>query len=320
MTEKFYVSQDVQKFLDRISQKQTKPLFKMTPESAREFLSDIQGNNRIELETEIEDLTIPTELAGNVKVRCVRPKNVKDKLPAIIYAHGGGWVMGDEYIFNRLIKQIAIEANAALFFINYTRAPEAKYPTALNQIYGVMDYVYYHPDEFNLISKKIVIAGDSAGANMVASTMLMSKFAHGPEILAQILFYPVTDASMSTKSYKTFQNGPWLTQKAMEYFFDAYLPDERLKSDKYVSPLKASIDDLKGLPPTIIFTVENDVLRDEGEGFARKLATAGIDVINFRVNGTIHDFLMLNDLANSPQTKAVLTSACAIIKEIFKNK
>lgn len=321
MTEKINLSSEVKEFIERIEAAGAKPLYEMTAEEAREFLSELQKKDFIDIEAELKDITILTEYAGEVSVRIAKPKkNSGEKLPAIIYAHGGGWVMGDKEVFGTLIKKLAIETNSAVFFVEYSRSPKAKYPTALNEIYGVMDYVYYKPQEFNIDNEKMAIAGDSAGANMAAATIIRAKLSSGPQMKAQVLYYPVCDASMKTNSYNEFKNGPWLTKKAMEYFFEAYLPDERLRDDKYISILKAPIEDLKGLPPAIIITAENDVLRDEGEEYARRLDEAGVEVINFRVNGTIHDFMMLNALQNTCQTKSVLRLTSALLKEIFNKQ
>ena len=321
MTEKINLSSEVKEFIERIEAAGAKPLYEMTAEEAREFLSELQKKDFIDIEAELKDITILTEYAGEVSVRIAKPKkNSGEKLPAIIYAHGGGWVMGDKEVFGTLIKKLAIETNSAVFFVEYSRSPKAKYPTALNEIYGVMDYVYYNPQEFNIDNEKMAIAGDSAGANMAAATIIRAKLSSGPQMKAQVLYYPVCDASMKTNSYNEFKNGPWLTKKAMEYVFEAYLPDERLRDDKYISILKAPIEDLKGLPPAIIITAENDVLRDEGEEYARRLDEAGVEVINFRVNGTIHDFMMLNALQNTCQTKSVLRLTSALLKEIFNKQ
>lgn len=173
---------------------------------------------------------------------------------------------------------------------------------------------FSNPDDLNIDENRIAIAGDSAGGNMAAVTALKAKNLKGPKILFQCLFYPVTNADMDTKSFDDFKDGPWLTKKAMEWFWNAYVPEKKLREDPYISPLKADIDDLKGLPPALIISVENDVLRDEGEAYARKLDVAGVDVLNVRVNGTIHDFLMLNALSDTPQAKGALELACKVLK------
>ena len=214
-----------------------------------------------------------------------------------------------------LIKQLAINTNSVVIFPEYSRSPEAKYPVALKEIYSVLEYIYENPDEFNIDNDSIAIAGDSAGANMATVTALKAKNQNGPKLKFQCLFYPVTNADMDTKSYDLFKDGPWLSKKAMEWFFEAYAPDKESRNDIYVSPLKADEEDLKGLPPTLIITAENDVLRDEGEAYARKLDSAGVDVLNIRINGTIHDFLMLNALSDTRCAKGALNLACNMLKK-----
>ena len=160
--------------------------------------------------------------------------------------------------------------------------------------------------------------GDSAGGNMAAAITLKTKEEKGPNIKFQLLLYPVTNADMDTDSYENFSDGPWLTKKAMEYFWDAYVPNVSLRQNKYISPLHADVEDLKNLPSTLILTVENDVLRDEGEAYARKLDNAGVDVINVRINGTIHDFMVLNAIAHTEPVKAAFLLASKTIKQVFK--
>lgn len=310
---------DVEKFVDELEKEGGKPLYDMTPEEAREFIISVQQKHPLQIEADVFDTNIFTETVDNVDVRIVRPLNNNEKLPVIIYAHGGGWVIGDKEVYDTLIKRLSTCANAAVFFVNYNRSPEDCYPTALNQIYGVMDYVYNHPAEFNVDSEKMVIAGDSAGANLAAAAALKAKDENGPKILCQILLYPVTDSKMDTKSYDKFKKGPWLTKKAMEYFWDSYEPDKKLREEKYLSMLRVSEDDLRGLPPALVITAENDVLRDEGEEFARKLDEADVKAVNVRINGTIHDFMMLNALADTMPTKIAFTIVCAKLKKMFNN-
>ena len=250
-----------------------------------------------------------------VKTFVLKPQtNTEKKLPAILYLHGGGWVMGDEYVFDNLIKKIANCAEAVLIFPEYTPAPEAEYPQQINEAYSVLNYIYNNSDELNIDKNKIAIMGDSAGGNMAAAITLKTKEEKGPNIKFQLLLYPVTNADMDTDSYENFSDGPWLTQKAMEYFWDAYVPNVSLRQNKYISPLHADVEDLKNLPSTLILTVENDVLRDEGEAYARKLDNAGVDVINVRINGTIHDFMMLNALSETEPVKGALKIICSVLR------
>lgn len=302
-------------FISMLENKDAKPLYKMTPEQARQFLDNLQKETHKDVPTDVKDTQIFTENKNSIALRIIRPANNNEKLPAIIYLHGGGWVMGGKESFDMLIKQLAINTNSVVIFPEYSHSPEAKYPVALKEIYSVLEYIYENPDEFNIDNDSIAIAGDSAGANMATVTALKAKNQNGPKLKFQCLFYPVTNADMDTKSYDLFKDGPWLSKKAMEWFFEAYAPDKESRNDIYVSPLKADEEDLKGLPPTLIITAENDVLRDEGEAYARKLDSAGVDVLNIRINGTIHDFLMLNALSDTRCAKGALNLACNMLKK-----
>ena len=225
--------------------------------------------------------------------------------------------MGDKEVYDMPSKKLANETNSVVIFVNYTKSPEAKYPTALNQIYGVLRYIFDNHDEFNIFQDKIAIVGDSAGGNMAAATAIRAKKENGPKIVCQVLIYPVTDADMNTKSYDDFKNGPWLTKKAMEWFFDAYAPDKKLRNSLYVSPLKAEIEDLTGLPPAIIITDENDILRDEGEPYARKLDMPGVDTMGIRINGTFHGFFMLNTLADTASSRGAMMLVSSFLQKAF---
>lgn len=309
------LSSKTEEFITSVEEMDTEPLYKMTPEKARQFLNKLQEKTHKEIEADVIDTNIFTETADNVDIRVVRPKGNNEKLPVIIYVHGGGWVLGGKEDFDMLIRKLAVCTYSVVVFPSYALSPEVHYPTAVNQIYAVLQFLYENPGEFNIDENKIAIVGDSAGGNMAAVTALRAKNQKGPKILFQCLFYPVTSADMDTKSYDDFKDGPWLTKKAMEWFWDAYVPDKKLRNDPYISPLNAEIDDLKDLPPALIITDENDVLRDEGEAYARKLDVAGVDVLNVRVNGTFHDFLLLNGLADTPQAIGALDLACDVLKK-----
>lgn len=305
----------VEEFITELENKEAKPLYEVTPEKAREFLNELQTQNHKNIPAEIEDRTILTNTIGNVDIRIVRPVNNFEKLPVIIYAHGGGWILGGKETHDMLIRTIANKVNAVVIFPEYSLAPEFHYPTQLEEIYGVIKYINEHPEEFNIDNTKMIIAGDSAGANM--ATVLAIKSLEDnllPKIIFQCLFYPVTNLDMDTNSYKDFKNGPWLSYKAMEWFASSYVPEKKEKKSYYVSPLKAETEKLCGLPQTLIITDENDVLRDEGEAYARKLDMAGVDVLCIRINGTIHDFLILNALYDTIQTKSTIDFACQMMK------
>lgn len=306
-----------EEFISELEAQDNKPLYKLTPTQAREFLQNLQKESYKEIPADVKDITIFTDIAGNVNLRVVRPKGNEEKLPAILYIHGGGWVIGDKNCFDMLIRKIAIHTNSAVFFPEYSLSPEEKFPKALEQIYAVLRYIYEEHEEFNIDKNRIAIAGDSVGGNMATATAIKIKNDGGANLLFQCLFYPVTNADMDTHSYDQFRDGPWLTKKAMEWFFDAYVPDKTIRDDIYISPLQADESELAGLPPTLIITAENDVLRDEGEAYARKLDSANVDVLNIRINGTIHDFLMLNALSDTEPAKGALMFACKTLKKVL---
>src|SRR5690606_24177928 len=257
---------------------------------------------------------------GRTNIRVVRPAGTTGNLPAVVYIHGGGWVLGDKETHDRLIRELAVGANAVIIFVDYDRSPEARYPIAIEQAYAVTSYVADHPDEFGADVSRLVIAGDSVGGNMATVVALMAKERQGPAIAGQMLLYPVTDASFSSDSYDRFAKGPWLTKQAMAWFWDQYLPDAARRAEVYASPLNASREQLSGLPRTFLVVDENDVLRDEGEAYGRKLSHAGVKVTSVRYNGTIHDFMMLNPIATTPAVRASVAQSIGFLRSVFATK
>jgi acetyl esterase len=302
-----------QKFVNSLND--STPLYKMTPEKARKVLDELQGGKIFRPKVQIEDRVLTIGPNGNVGIRIFRPENVADKTPVILYFHGAGWVLGGSITHDRLLRELTVGTGATIVFVDYHRAPENRYPIAIEEDYAVLKYLVEHPDEFKIDASRLAIAGDSVGGNMVAVISLLAKERKGPAITAQVLFYPVTDSSMSTQSYHDFANGPFLTKEAMKWFWDSYLPDVEARTDIHVSPLNASLQQLKNLPQALIITDENDVLRDEGEAYAHKLTQAGVMVTSTRYNGTIHDFVMLNPLAETPAARAAINQACDFLKK-----
>jgi acetyl esterase len=248
------------------------PLYTLSPHAARDVLAGAQKSVKLTLSpASSEDRVLNVGPKGRTNIRVYRPGKFNGQLPVVIYTHGGGWVLGDRETHDRLVRELTIGTNAVFVFVDYDRSPESRYPDAVEESYAVLKYVTEHPDEFGVDASRVAIAGDSVGGNMTAVVALFAKERNGPEIKAQLLFYPVTDASMSTASYEQFAEGPWLTKKAMEWFWDQYLPDVSKRADVHVSPINATSEQLKGLPQTLLFVDENDVLRDEGEAYGRKL-------------------------------------------------
>jgi acetyl esterase len=297
------------------------PIYTLTPAGARDVLSSVQKSVAVALpQVDSDDRVLAVGPTGRTNIRVVRPAGATGVLPVVIYTHGGGWVLGDKQTHDRLVRELAVGADAVIVFVDYDRAPEARFPTAIEQAYAVAKYVVEHAEEFGADPTRLVIAGDSVGGNMTAALALMAKTRNGPKIAAQLLFYPVTDASMSTGSYAQFAEGPWLTAKAMAWYWDQYLPEVAMRSDILASPLNATLEQLHGLPPTLLIVDENDVLRDEGEAFARKLALAGVRVVSARYNGTIHDFMMLNPIAETPAGRAAIGQAIGYLRAVFAGR
>lgn len=312
------LTQPVAAFVDKLAKAGGKPLYELTPQEARNVLLKIQENESDKPKAKIDEIKVPLVNGRDMKVLIVRPVDADDTLPVIFYIHGGGWVMGDETTHDRLIRQLADGVPAAVVFPVYTLSPEAQYPQTTDDLFIVLQYIAEYGAKYNLDSERLVVAGDSVGGNMAAVMALKAKKNdHKPKIDFQLLLYPVTNAAFDTKSYQEFADGPWLTKKAMEWFWDQYAPDENTRKEIYASPLMAPIEDLEDLPPALVITDENDVLRDEGEAYARKLDEAGVEVSSVRINGTIHDFLMLNDLADTVPTRTALALAVMTIQDIF---
>ena len=290
------------------------PIYTLSPADARSVLAQAQSIPVGKPTAQIEDVTFPVGPTGSIPVRIVRPAGSTEVLPVVVYFHGGGWVLGDRETHDRLVREIAVGVQAAVVFVDYSRAPEARYPVAIEQAYAATRYVADNAAELRVDPLRLAVAGDSVGGNMVAAVTLMAKQRRGPKMAFQVLFYPVTDAGFDTPSYTRFADGPWLTKRAMEWFWDAYLPDPALRKEPTATPLNASLDQLAGLPEALIVVDENDVLRDEGEAYAHKLSNAGVRVTSVRYNGTIHDFVMLNVLADTPATRAAIAQAVGALK------
>jgi acetyl esterase len=294
------------------------PLYTLSPHAARDVLAGLQKSVKVTLApARSEDRALNVGPKGRTNIRVYRPVKFNGQLPVVIYTHGGGWVLGDRETHDRLVRELTVGTNAVFVFVDYDRSPESRYPDAVEESYAVLKYVTEHPDEFGVDASRVAIAGDSVGGNMTAVIALFAKGRNGPEIKAQLLFYPVTDASMSTASYEQFAEGPWLTKKAMEWFWDQYLPDVSKRADIHVSPINATSEQLKGLPQTLLFVDENDVLRDEGEAYGRKLAAAGVSVTSVRYNGTIHDFMLLNPIAETPAVRGAIDQASDYLRKVF---
>jgi acetyl esterase len=289
-------------------------LFDLGPEKGRETVDEVQSGETGRPDVDITDTTVPGGPSGEVSVRILRPRGATGPLPVIVYIHGAGWVFGSAHTHDRLIRELAVGANAVVVFPNYSLSPEAKYPTAIEESYTVANWVAQHGAEQNLDPTRIAIAGDSVGGNMAAALTLLAKQRGDVSFAQQVLFYPVTDAGFDTDSYHQFAENYFLRRDAMQWFWDQYTTDPAQRAEITASPLRASLDELAGLPPALVITGEADVLRDEGEAYANKLRAAGVPVTAVRYQGIIHDFVMLNALRGTHAATAAIAQASLTLR------
>jgi acetyl esterase/lipase len=276
----------------------------LPPAQARQVLVDAQNSVKVDLSgIDVSNRTIEQD-GISVPLTIVRPQGATGTLPVFMFFHGGGWILGDFQTHERLVRDLVVQSGAVAVFVNYTPSPEARYPVAINQAYAATKWVAEHGNEIGVDGSRLAVVGNSVGGNMAAVVSLMAKDKHGPQIRFQGLMWPVTDANFNDGSYLAYKDKHFLTRAMMQWFWDAYTKDPAQRAQIYASPLRASEEELKGLPPALIQVAQFDVLRDEGEAYGRKLDAAGDEVTTTRYNGTIHDFGLLNALAADAPTQA----------------
>jgi acetyl esterase/lipase len=285
-------------------------LYELTPAEGRKVVDDTQAGPIDTPAVDDEWIT-----ANGVKTRIVRPAGATGVLPVILYIPGAGWVFGNAHTHDRLVRELAVGTGAAVVFPEYDLSPEARYPVAIEQEYAVARWIVDEGATKDLDGSRLVIAGDSVGGNMAAALTIMASQRGEVTFKAQALFYPVTDASFDTDSYHQFAEGYWLRRDAMLWFWDQYTTDPDERAEITASPLRATADDLRGLPKALVINGEADVLRDEGEAYARNLRAAGVDVTATRYGGAIHDFMMVNALRETNAAGAAIAQAIAFLKE-----
>jgi acetyl esterase/lipase len=303
------IEHTTQAFLDTLNASGGKPMEQLPPKDARAVLAGAQAGVKLTLpKADVSQKTITVD-GQPISLTIVRPAGVKGTLPVFMYFHGGGWVLGDFPTHERLVRDLVVGSGAVAVFVNYTPSPEAHYPTAINQAYAATR---------NVDGKRLAVAGNSVGGNMATVVSLMAKEKGTPAIRYQVLLWPVTDANFDTGSYDQFAEGHFLTRNMMKWFWDNYTTDAKERADIHASPLRASLEQLKGLPPALVQTAAADVLRDEGEAYARKLDQAGVEVTSLRYNGMIHDYGWLNAVSQVPTVKAALFQASEGLKAHLK--
>jgi acetyl esterase len=280
-------------------------IYQLPVEEARALLEKVQESPVTKLDADIEDQDWSLDEHGTINVRIVKPKGMQEKLPVILYIHGAGWVLGSAHTHDKLVRELAVRTNSIVFVPEYDRAPEAKYPVAIEQCYAVLlKLVENAGNQYDI--QRLTVAGDSVGGNMATVLTMLAKDRKGPKINQQLLYYPVTDYSFETESYQQFAENYFLAKEGMKWFWANYLPEGQDAKTKTISPLQATKADLEGLPAAMILNGEADVLRDEGEEYARHLRDAGVDVTQIRFQGMIHDFVMVHSMDQSNATRAAM--------------
>lgn len=291
------------------------PVESLPVPDARKVLVDVQAGVKVDVSgIDVSEKTITTD-GFTIKLHIVRPEGASGKLPVFIFIHGGGWVLGDFPTHKRLVRDLVVASGYAAVFVNYTPSPDARYPQAVNEIFAVTKWVAENGDEINVDGKNLAVVGNSVGGNMTAVTTLKAKENGGPAIKLQVLLWPIVDADFETESYRLFGQQRFLTTSLMKWMYDQYTKDPKQRKEIYASPLQATVEQLKGLPPALIQVAENDILRDEGEAYGRKLDEAGVTVTTIRYNGVIHDWGLLNGMAEIPATRSLILHAAAELKK-----
>jgi|SoiMetStandDraft_5_1073268.scaffolds.fasta_scaffold16590_3 acetyl esterase/lipase len=256
---------------------------------------------------QVETRIIPGPV--QIPVRVYRPSLAQD-LPALMYFHGGGFVICNLDTHDRLCRGLANASGCAVLSVDYRLAPEHKYPAAAEDAYAATRYVAEHAAEFGIDPNRIAVGGDSAGANLATVVALMARDRGGPALKFQLLIYPVTDfTEHATQSEREYGHGYFLDVELMDWFGDQYFAADADRHLPYASPIKAS--DLRRLPPAMVLTGECDPLRDQGEAYADKLRTAGVAVVLKRYDGMIHPFLSLAGIVDAGRD-AIKESAAAV--------
>jgi acetyl esterase len=295
------------------------PLYELPLEETRKALDAASEDGAVP-KADVEEtwVTVPAEV-GDVRVMIIKPRGAEAQLPAVLYMHGGGWVFGSARSHGRLAAELAVAAGAAVLFIEYALAPEARYPVQIEQCYAVARWVTEQGERHGLDASRIAVAGDSAGGNMATVLCILAKQRGDVSFVHQSMYYPMTDAltDKDTESYRLFKDGPYGDAKTMEWFWSSYLPGQDVRLESTVSPLRATAEEVTGLPPALVIVDENDVLRDQGEAYAAKLRDADVPTACVRFNGTLHDFMMLAPLRDTESARAAIALAAASFRRAF---
>jgi acetyl esterase/lipase len=312
------IDPQVRSFLAELN-KDSSPFWELPQPKPQEILTGLQNKTPVDMSgVSTVEKTI-TQDGRTVKLYIMKPQDVQGTPGVLLFIHGGVWIVGNFQNHQRLLHDLVVGSGQIGVFVEYTPLPAAKFPTQLEESYAALKWVAEHAGEFGADGNRIAIAGNSVGGNMTAALTLMAKDRKGPKIAYQVLLIPATDASVDTESYHEFATGRFLSRAFMKYGWDLYAPDEQTRNNPYVSPLRASNEELRGLPPALVITAENDPLRDEGEAYARKLMDAGVPVTATRYDGMIHDFVLLNAIHDVAEVQSALRQASGSIRQALEH-
>jgi acetyl esterase len=305
------IDPQVKLILEQMEAKGAPPWHTLTPAEARQPIDRRPLTGEPEEVGKVENRTIPGP-AGEMPVRIYTPDG-QGPFPALVYYHGGGWVIGDLDAVEIICRLLANRANSVVVSVDYRLAPEHKFPAAVEDAYAAVKWLEENGSSILVDSARVAVGGDSAGATLAAVVALMAKDRGEPSLVYQMLIYPVTHHAYDTESYRENAEGYYLTKDSMVWFWNHYLRDEEDGRNPYASPLRA--DNLSGLPPALVITAEFDPLRDEGEAYAKRLKTAGVPVEVTRYNGMIHGFFGMPGVLE--QAKKAIEQAANALKRTF---
>lgn len=307
------IDPDVRAFLVPLD-KNSSPFWTLPQPQPQDILTGLQEKTPADM----SGVTVTTQSltvdGRTIKLYIMKPDQMAPHPGVFLFIHGAVWIAGNFENHKYLVRDLVVESGQPAVFPEMTNLPEGKYPVPTEQAYATLEWTAQHAGEFGADPSRIAVVGNSVGGNMSAALTLMDKDRHGPKISYQVLLWPATNAGVDTCSYVKYANGRFLPRAFMKYGWDLYAPTAKERANPYVSPLRASLNELSGLPPALVITDENDVLRDEGQAYAHRLADAGVPTVSVQYNGTIHDFGLLTALADVPSTKAAIQQAADALR------
>lgn len=298
--------------LDQIEKAGVPPLHTMSPQAARKAYGAMRSPSKAEQVGSVKNEKILGP-HGDIPIRIYKPLNAQaEKLPILVFYHGGGWVIGDLDTHDAACRTLTNGAECIVVSVDYRLAPEHKFPVAVEDAFAALEWVVEHAEEIGGNREKVAVGGDSAGGNLATVTTIIAKEQQAPHIAFQLLIYPSTGVG-PTKSYEENGEGYFLTKDLMAWFRKQYLNTSDDVKHPYLSPYL--YEDVSGLPPALIMTAEYDPLRDDGKAYADKLKAAGVDVEYVDYSGMIHGFITMANMIDKGQK--ALEDAAKALKRVF---